>query len=61
LLEDLLALGAQLNGQYRDLPPVIAAADLDAQCSTQDLVAKADANNSNAILFQKLFGELDQF
>lgn len=61
LLEDVLALCRELDGQYRDFPAVIAPAYFGACSSSQNLVSEADSDDSNAILGQDLVGEIDEF
>lgn len=60
LLEDLLAPGRELDRQHRDLPAVIAAADLDAQCAAEDLVPETHADDADAVLLQQFLSEGDE-
>lgn len=60
LLEDFLAFLRQCHGQDGRLPPGIAPGNLNVHSTANDLVTKADANQTHAILGKDLLGEVDK-
>ena len=60
LFEELLADFSKIHGKNSDLPACIVAAHWRAHCSSDDLMAKADADYSDAILAQQFLCELNQ-
>jgi hypothetical protein len=59
-LKDLLAFRRQLDVVNGRLPAVGVPADFDAHSAADDLVAKADADDADAVLGEDLGGVRDE-
>lgn len=60
LLENLLALCSKFDRKHGDLPPIITATHSGTQRAPKDLMTKAYADDTYAVLLEHLFGELDK-
>jgi len=52
LLEDFFALLRQFHRKHRNLPSPLASSDLCTSCSTNDLMAEANTDDADSIMFE---------